>query len=490
MSLAPKIGTGVLGLDTVLNGGLHAGRVYLLEGTPGAGKTTVAIQFLLAGAADGQTCLYFALSESADELATAAESHGWSLDGIDIVEVIGDMLDPDQDQSVLHPSELELGTAIRSVMREVEERRPARVVFDSLSEMRLLVQSPFRYRRQVMALKRFFTKLGCTVLLLDDCTRSAELQLHSVVHGVVALEQDAAEFGGERRRLRVTKLRASTYRAGWHDYRIETGGLVVFPRLIPPPQPDGLLRDSVGSGAAGLDALLGGGLVRGTSTLLMGPSGVGKTSTVTAAVLAAAERGEKVALFISDESLPSLLTRSVNLGMDLRPHLETGVLWICPVDPVQISAGQFAGMVADSVTKGHAKVVVIDSLSAYLQAMPNERVFLLQMHELLGFLNAHGTVTLMVLGQLGSVHDVRANVDLGYLADTVVLLRFFEADGAVRKAISVLKTRTTSHESTIRELKLGPSDLEIGAPLTGFQGVLSGVPDFIGSSNDMMTLPD
>ncbi len=490
MSSAAKLVTGVRGLDDVLHGGLYAGRVYLIEGSPGAGKTTLAMQFLRAGVAAGQRCVYFALSESTDELTTAARSHGWALDGIDIVEVIGDGLDPDHDQSVLHPSELELGETIRSVMREVAERRPERIVFDSLSEMRLLVQSAFRYRRQVMALKRFFTSLGCTVLLLDDATRSAELQLHSVVHGVLALEQEATDFGGERRRLRVTKMRASTYLEGWQDYRIETGGLVVFPRLIVPPPTEALLRDVIGSGAAGLDALLGGGLVRGTNTLLMGPSGVGKTSTVMAAAVSAAEHGEKVVLFLSDESMGSLLTRSANLGLDLRPHRHSGRLSIVQIDPVQVSSGQFAAMVAASVVEDGATVVVIDSLTAYMQALPNERVFLLQMHELLAFLNAHNTVTLLVFGQLGSVADVRATVDLGYLADAVVLLRFFEADGAVRKAISVLKTRTLAHESTIRELKLGPSGLSIGAPLTGFRGVLSGMPEFVGPSSDIMGLPD
>ncbi|MBV8911540.1 MAG: circadian clock protein KaiC [Acetobacteraceae bacterium] len=486
----PKIPTGVPGLDTVLQGGIQSGRVYLVEGTPGTGKTTLALQFLLAGRAEGQSGLYMTLSESSPELNAAAESHGWSLDGLDIFELVSEEgLDPDQAQSVLHPSELELGETTRAVIAEVAARKPARVVFDSLSEMRLLAQNPLRYRRQVLALKQFFTQHDCTVLLLDDRTSEAgDLQLHSIAHGVVLLEQIPLEYGAERRRMRVMKLRGAAFHGGWHDYIIQRGGLTIFPRLVSHGHSLTFTDGAVSSGALGLDALLGGGLVRGTNTLLMGPSGAGKSSTATAAVVAALRRGERAAYFLFDEGLPSLLTRSANLGMDLRPHIASDLFIARQVDPAEMSPGQFAIMVRDVVEEGRASVVVIDSLNAYLQSMPGEQYLLLQMHELLTYLNQCGAITLLVLGQHGLVGDVRSRVDLSYLADSVVLLRFFEVNGVVRKAISVLKTRTTAHETTIREFTLGKDGLLVGEPLKGFHGVLAGTPIWSGVNTDLMSL--
>ncbi len=485
-----KITTGVPGLDAVLNGGLQAERLYLVEGTPGSGKTTLALQFLLAGQRLGGAGLYFTLSESRLELEAVARSHGWDLDGISICELINeDELDPDREQSVLHPFELELGEAIRAVIEEVQRRRPSRVVFDSLSELRLLSQNPLRFRRQMLALKRFFAEQDCAVLLIDDRPDDESApQLHSLAHGVFLLEQIPLAYGAERRRIRILKLRGATFSGGWHDYVIRTGGLVVFPRELRIPEPSAYDGSVVSSGAGELDALLGGGLVRGSNTLLIGPSGAGKTSTSTAAVLATLERGERAAFFLFDELLPSMLTRSANLGMDLRPAIESGGLLVRQIDPAQMSPGEFAILVRDAVERDGVKTVVIDSLDAYMHSMPGDQYLMLQMHELLAYLGMHNIVTLMILGQHGQFGDARASVDLSYLANSVVLLRFFELGGMVRKAISVLKTRTLAHEPTVREFTLGPKGVRVGPPLRGFRNVLSGVPTWVGTEAELLPM--
>ncbi len=489
-STEAKLATGVPGLDNILNGGLQPGRVYLVEGTPGTGKTTLSLQFLLAGMQAGQAGLYVTLSESAAELKVVAESHGWSVDALQIFEMVSDEgLDPEQEQSVLHPAELELGEATRAIMARVESVQPVRVVFDSLSELRLLAQSPLRYRRQVLALKQFFNQRRCTVLLLDDrSSERGDLQLHSVAHGVILLEQLLLEYGAERRRLRVMKLRGTAFRGGWHDYNIERGGLVAFPRLIASEHQSTFTSDPVSSGAAGLDALLGGGLLPGTNTLLTGPSGAGKTSTAIAAVVAAMRRGERAAYFLFDEGLPTLLTRSKGIGLDLRPHIESDMLLIRQIDPAEMSPGEFAGSVRDATEREGCRVIVIDSLNAYLQSMPGEKFLLLQMHELLAFLNHRGVITLMILAQHGLTGDVRSDVDLSYLADNVVLMRYFEVNGVVRKAISVVKTRTLQHEPTIREFTFSHAGLMVGPPLKGFHGVLTGSPAWAGAEADLLLL--
>ncbi len=486
---ASRMPTGVDGLDSILAGGLERGRVYLVEGTPGTGKTTLALQFLLEGAAQGETGLYVTLSESTRELLAVADTHGWSLDGLDIFELVSEEgFDPSVEQTVLHPSELELGETTRGVMERVEAARPARVVFDSLSEMRLLAGNSLRYRRQVLALKHFFTQRGCTVLLLDDRTASGDdLQLHSIAHGVITLEQTAQDYGSERRRLRVVKMRGSKYRGGFHDFTIETGGLAVYPRLVASEHHSAFVNTPVSTGNEGLDALLGGGLVPGTNALLVGPSGAGKTTTATCAMVAALRRGERAAYFLFDEGLDTLLARSASLGLDLRPFIADGSLDIRQIDPAEMSPGEFAARVRAAVVSG-ARVVVIDSLNAYLQSMPGEQYLLLQMHELLSFLNQRGCITLMIMGQHGLIGDVQSSIDLSYLSDTLILLRYFEVAGEVRKALSVLKTRTSSHERSIREFKLGPDGLRVGPPLAGFQGVLSGSPTWQGELADLMGL--
>ncbi|MBP1807087.1 ATPase domain-containing protein [Rubellimicrobium aerolatum] len=489
--IPPLASTGVGGLDDVLGGGLTAERLYLVEGTPGTGKTTLGLGFLRAGAAGGEPCLYVTLSETEAELRAVAVTHGWTLDGIDLFEMVPEIgLGQEQEQTLLHPSEVELGETVRGVMAKVEETRPRRVVLDSLSELRLLAQSPLRYRRQILALKHFFSTRRCTVLVLDDRTSEpGDLQLHSIAHGVISLEQSVTGFGAERRRLQIVKMRGMKYRGGFHDFAILRGGLCVHPRLSASEPPKEFEAEPRSTGNSALDRLLGGGLVPGTATLLTGPAGVGKTTTVVQCMTEALRRGEPAAYFLFDERAPTLLGRSAALGMDLRPFLDGGRLDLRRIDPAELSPGEFSGLVRQAVEERGARVVVVDSLNAYLQSMPDEQYLVLQMHELLGYLAQHGVVSLLVLGQHGVMGDIRADVDLSYLADTVMQLRFFEAEGEVRQAISVIKTRTTDHERTIREFRIGAGGLIVGEPLRDFQGVLTGVPVYRGSERALLEPP-
>jgi circadian clock protein KaiC len=478
----PRVATGVPGLDEILGGGLTRDRIYLIEGTPGSGKTTLALQFLLKGRGLGESGLYITLSETETELRAAAASHGWSLDGLSLFELVSEEgLDPDSEQSVLHPSDVELGETTRGVMRQVEETKPLRVVFDSLSEMRLLAQNPLRHRRQILALKHFFATRNCTVLLLDDMTaEDGDLQLHSIAHGVISLQRTPQEYGAQRRRLEVVKMRGVKYRGGFHDFELDTGGVTVFERLVAAHHHADFAQEIVSTGTPGLDALVGGGLSRGTNTLISGPSGVGKTTTAVRCALAALERGEKVAYYLFDEGLPTLLARSKSLGMDLKPFLDNGQLMIRAIDPAELSPGEFAFHVRGAVEQAGAAMIVIDSLNAYLQAMPGQKFLLLQMHELLTYLNQQGVVTLLILGQHGFIGEVRSDIDLSYLSDSILLFRFFEAAGAIRTAISAVKSRTTEHEKTIREIRLTHDGIEVGEALTDFQGVMSGLPSYEG----------
>ena len=477
-----RITTGIDGLDVILGGGLTRDRLYLVEGTPGTGKTTLALQFLLDGAARGERGLYVTLSETEGELRAAALTHGWSLDGVAIFELVSDAgLDPDAEQSILHPSEVELGETTRGVMREVDALRPSRMVFDSLSEMRLLAQNPLRYRRQILALKQFFASRQCTVLMLDDRTAEpGDLQLHSIAHGVISLEKVPRDFGPERRRLRVVKMRGIRYGGGYHDFRLDTGGLVLFPRLVAADHHVAFASEPASTGNAGLDALLGGGLTAGTNLLLTGPSGVGKTTTAVSCMRAALERGERCTYYLFDESVNTLLVRSAALNLDLRPYLDNGRLTIRQIDPAELSPGEFASLVRVAVEDAGTTFLVVDSLNAYLQAMPGENFLLLQMHELLSYLNQRGVRTLLVLGQHGVVSDVRSEIDLSYLSDSILAFRFFEAAGEVRTAVSAVKSRTSAHERAIREFRLGPAGLQVGEALRDFDGVLGGLPAYRG----------
>ncbi len=476
-----RVSTGIAGLDDVLGGGLTPNRLYLVEGTPGTGKTTLALQFLIEGQARGEQGLYITLSETIEELRAGAASHGWSLDGIAIAEsLIDDGLDPDQQQSILHASEMELGETTARLMREIVERNPRRVVFDSLAEFRLLSQSPLRYRRQILAMKQFFSSQKCTVLLLDDRTSEpTDLQLHSIAHGVIRLDQANQEYGKERRHLRVIKMRGTSFRGGYHDFNIETGGVEVFPRLVAAEHRISGSHAMVSTGSAQLDEILGGGLSSGTNSLFLGPSGVGKTTTAVSCMVAAERAGLKGMYYLFDEGLDTLLSRSAALGMDLSGAMARDRIAIQQIDPAELSPGQFSQNVRQAV-EGGCKFVVIDSLNAYLQAMPGQKFLQLRMHELLSYLNQNDVVTIVVMGQHGIVGEVRSEVDLSYLSDTIVLFRFFEALGAVRQAVAVVKSRTAAHERTIREFRLDGSGLHVGQALYDFDGVLSGLPAYRG----------
>jgi circadian clock protein KaiC len=477
--------TGIEGLDDVLGGGLAPHRVYLVEGHPGAGKTTLALQFLREGVRLGETCMFVSLSESEQELQVSAEAHGWTLEGIKILELIAseDSLKPDARYTMYHPSEVELVQTAQAVLDEAARVRPARIVFDSLSELRLMAENPLRYRRQILALKQYFTRHHATVLLIDDCiTIDRDLQLHSLAHGVISLERHNAPYGVLRRQLQVVKMRGRPFREGFHDMVIRHGGVQVFPRLVAAEyRGNGYQRQAVGSGLPALDALLGGGLASGTSTLVMGAAGTGKSSLATHYAVAAAQRGERSCVFLFDESVGTFLERSAGLGMPLQPLVDGGRLTLHPIDPAELSPGEFADLVRQTVEQGCSGLLVIDSLNGYLNAMPNERYLTLHLNELLAYLQRHAVTTLLLMTQHGLVGEQTGlPVDASYLADTVVLLRYFETMGAVRQAISVIKKRTGPHERTIRELSFGPNGLAVGEPLSQFQGVLSGAPQLLG----------
>ena len=478
-----RISTGIAGMDHVLDGGLPAHHLYLLEGEPGSGKTTIGLQFLRAGAQAGEKVLYVTLSESEDELQAVARSHGWSLQGIEIYELGSSIaLDMAADQSVLHPSELELGETAESILERVRSAEPDRVVIDSLSELRLLAQDSLRYRRQVLALKRFFTTRRCTVLMLDDkSSRATGLHVHSISHGVMGLSQTASDYGPNRREFRVHKLRGSTFRGGDHDVRLSTGGLDIYPRLVASEHRTGFEPELRSTGNLSLDAMLGGGLAYGTSTLFLGPSGVGKTTTAMSCIVAALERGEKVSYCLFDEGVGTLLARCDALGLGLRSHLASGQLNLIQMDPGSISPGEFATLVRQAVEGGGSTILGIDSLNAYLQAMSGSKALTLQMHELLLYLNQRGVATILVLSQHGLFGEDRNEVDLSYLSDSIVLFRFFEAQGNLLKALSIVKSRVARHESAIREFRLSAQGLAIGDALKDFEGVMRGVPAYRGT---------
>jgi circadian clock protein KaiC len=484
----PPVSAGIAGLDDILRGGFTPSRLYLIEGNPGSGKTTLSLQFLLEGVRRGERTLYVTLSETKRELESVARSHGWSLEGIDIHEMESseENLAPDAQLTMFHPSELELSETTKAVLQKVENSKPKRIVFDSLSEMRLLAHNALRYRRQILGLKQFFAGRHSTVLLLDDKTGPAEdMQLQSIAHGVIHLEQAVTDFGAERRRLTVRKMRGVGFRGGMHDYVIRRGGLQVFPRLIAAEHQNDTPDDDVPTGNAAFDRLLGGGLPSGSSTLLIGPAGIGKSTVGLQVALAAAERGERAALFIFDETVKTLRARTRKLGMPLERHLDAGMVSVQQVDPAELSPGEFVAILRSAVDgkdpNGRpAKVVMIDSLNGYLHSMPQETFLNAQLHELFTYLSHRGVSTLVTVTQSGMVGKMDSPVDTTYLADNVILFRYFEDRGHVRRAISVFKKRSGAHEHTIRELRLGAGGLEIGEPLQDFQGVLTGVPTFIG----------
>jgi len=478
-----KCSTGVPGLDDVVGGGLPPRRIYLIEGAPGAGKTTLALQFLLAGAQAGEKVLYISLSETREEVEEVAHSHGWSLDAVEIVELsaIDEQLALESQNTLFHPSEVELSETTRLLLAAVDRVSPTRVAFDSLSELRLLSQTSLRYRRQILAFKQFFAGRNCTSLLLNDANTDVSSGGHvqSLAHGVIALEQLSPDFGAERRRLLVRKIRGTTYRGGYHDFVIQKGGLRIFPRLVAAEHHRSFPNETLSSGVPGLDDLLGGGLSRGTATLLSGPPGSGKSNLAMTFAIAAARRGEKVAIYTFDESLPILFARARGLQFGLDELVEKGVITVVQIDPAELSPGELAWRIRNDVESREAKVIYLDSLNGYLHAMGEERHVNLQLHELLSYLNQQGIVTLLVVSPHGLVGQMLNPIDVTYLADTVITLRFFEAHGAVHKALSVIKKRTGLHETTIRELTIRPGGLQVGPALTRFRGVLTGVPTLV-----------
>ncbi|HYC56608.1 MAG TPA: ATPase domain-containing protein [Candidatus Binatia bacterium] len=472
--------TGIEGLNQILRGGLPPGQLYLLEGHPGTGKTTLAMQFLMAGVRNGESVLFVALSEDERELRASAASHGWDLAGVDMLEIVPgeENLRPDARYTMYHPAEVELAATTKMVLAETEKRRPSRIVFDSLSELRLMAEDSLRYRRQILALKHHFTRLGATVILIDDRTGDEkEMHLHSLAHGVISLERVAPEYGTSRRRMQVAKLRGRAYAEGYHDFSIVCGGIQIFPRLIAADYPGVYLREEVRSGSEGLDSLLGGGLAKGTSTLILGAAGTGKSSLAGQYVCAAAARGEKAMIMIFEESLPTFVERSRGLGMDVTALQTAGRLEVQRVDPAQLTPGEFSHLLRQAIEHSDVTLVVIDSLNGYLNAMPNERFLTLHLHELLSYLSSQGVTTLLTMTNHGLVGaDINVPVDASYLADNVLTLRYFEAFGQVRKAISVIKKRTGSHETSIREIWLDGRGIHIGEPIREFQGVLTGTP--------------
>jgi circadian clock protein KaiC len=485
---------GIPGLDDILRGGFPEHCLCLISGTPGAGKTTLAMQFLLAGAQRGERCLYVTLSETKLEIDKVARSHGWDLSGITIVELVPSEqnLSTESQLTVFNPSELELGETTQAMIAAVDKHRPTRLVLDSLSEIRLIAQSGLRYRRQVLALKQFFSGRQCTVLMLDDKTGSAEDDhLQSIAHGVVSLEQAANQFGAERRRLRVCKMRGVPFRGGYHDFTIRRGGLDVYPRLIASEHINAFAEENLPSGNMQLDVLLGGGLPAGTSTLLMGPAGSGKSTVATQFAYAAAARGQRSAMFVFDENIGTFRSRSRKLGIPVEDAMQKELITVQQVDPAELSSGEFATVVrrAAEGTDRYgvpAKIIIIDSLNGYLNAMPEEKFLTAQLHELLAYLGQQNIAIIMTVTQSGMVGSMSSPVDTTYLADNVLLFRYFEAAGHVRRALSVVKKRNGHHERTIRELDMDSTGIIIGEPLAQFQGILTGVPAYVGKDRGLL----
>lgn len=477
-----RLRTGISGLDDILLGGLPKGHVYLLEGDPGTGKTTLATQFLLEGKQRREAGLYVTLAESKADLQLGAQSHDWSLDGIPIAEFVPEeaSLASEELYTVFHAGEVELTATVKKLLAEIERVNPERLVIDSLSDFRLLAQEPVRYRRQLLAFKQFFANRQATVLFLDDLPSRKDLQLHSIVHGVFRLENLPRSYGVNRRRIEIVKMRALAYRQGYHDYTLDRRGVIVYPRLVAAEHGSGFPAQQLPSGLSPLDDMFGGGIERGSSTLILGPTGVGKSSIAMQYAFTAATRGERALLYSFDEAVHTARLRARALGMEIDREIEKQHLCLEQIDPAELSPGEFVSRIQREVEEKNARVIIIDSIDGFMHAMPGELDLILQLHELLAFLGQKGVATFLVLTQHGLVGELSEDIEISYLADSVLLLRFFEAAASVHRAIAVIKKRTGPHEQTIRELRFGPHGLQIGEPLTRFKGILSGSPDSAG----------
>jgi circadian clock protein KaiC len=483
-----RVSTGIEGLDYILKGGLPQNRLYLVEGNPGTGKTTMGLQFLLEGERKGEKGLYITLSESKEELIAVGHSHGWNLESLTIhdLTVSGESLTDDSRYTIFHPSEVELDETTRAVLDEVERIKPRRVVFDSLSEMRMLAANPLRFRRQILALKQYFMGKECTVMLLDDrASEASDRELESIAHGVISLEYVPTEYGKQRHHLRVVKMRGVKFQSGSHDFNIETGGIVVFPRLTGEENGKTFQPGILMSESTELEELLG-GLDYGTSTILIGPAGIGKSTMAMMYACAAAKKGERAAIYMFDESVETLYKRTSAVGLDVRGCVESGSITVRQIKLAELTPGELAYLISQEVEQNNTRVVVIDSVNGYLMATPQERFLMMQFHELLAYLNRRGIVSFLVVGQYGLVGTMQTPIDISYMADTVVLLRYFEAQGEVRQAISVLKKRTGKHERTIREFRIDKGGIQLGQPLSDFRGVLSGIPVYQGKVEGLM----
>jgi circadian clock protein KaiC len=488
MSQEPVVSTGVRGLDYILRGGLPRNRLYLISGDPGVGKTTLALQFLLEGARAGEKSLYITLSESREEIESVARSHGWDLSGISLFELPTLQAElPQGENYVFHPDEVELTEVMSTLLKEVERVKPLRVVFDSLSELRLLSQSPLRYRRQILMLKQYFAGRNSTCLLLDDRTSGAgDLQLESICHGVVDLELRSPAYGASRRRLQVSKLRGADYRSGFHDFAIRRGGMVVFPRLVALEHKGEFAQEQLKTGVPALDTLLGGGIHRGRSVILAGAAGLGKSSVAAQFITHASSEKTRGKYFLFDERPETLLMRCGMLSIDLEGAVKKGLVTLQQVDPAEMSPGEFSDLVLTAVEREEVQLVVIDSINGFLNAMPDEKDLVLQLHELLTYLGQRGVTTIIILGQQGIVgSEMRVPVDVSYLSDTIILMRYFESGGSIHKAISVVKQRTGNPELTIRQFSTDKKGIHIGEPLKEFEGVLSGVPRYMGQAEGL-----
>ncbi len=487
----PRTATGIPGMDAILQGGFPLNRLYLLQGRPGAGKTTFALQFLIEGVRGGETGMYITLSETEEEVHAVADSHGWSLEGIALAELSAQRtaLEPSSQNTLFYPSEVELGETMRKVLADIDRVAPRRIVFDSLSDLRMLSQSPLRFRRQILALKQYLASREATVILVEDMSIEGEdLQLQSLAHGAITLEQQPPLYGADRRRLRVIKLRGSSFIAGYHDFRLETGGMRVFPRLTATDYPRLQSEEQISSDSPEIDALMGGGLEYGTSTLILGPAGTGKSALATTYAHAAARKGLKSVFFLFEEGLGTFFSRAKALGSDLLPYAEDGTVSVRHVDPAELTPGELVEQVREAVEEGGVRMVVIDSIGGYLTAMLDENFLLSQMHEFLNYLRRRGIVVVLVMAQHGFLGPAMATpVDVSYLADNVVLLRYFEAAGQLLKAISVVKKRAGWHETAIREYRVDSAGVRAGKPLVEFHGLMTGTPRFTGRNETLLS---